>query len=297
MPRPAQAVQPQELKSAHKGVRAANRFRHGGYPVAYEGGKRLMITIEAIPNIMGHNAYDESHRKVGKIGQVYVDEVTGQPEWMTVNTGLFGTRETFVPLEPAHVEGDEVVVPFGKDQIKDAPSVEPEVEGRLSDVDEMRLYEYYGLVPGRGGTTATGTEPATAVGRDTSGPTTDDAMTRSEERLRVGKETREVGRVHLRKYVVTETEQQTVPVRKERIRVEREPITEQNIDRAMAGPEISEEEHEVVLHEERPVAATETVPVERVRLSRDTAVEEETVTGQVRKERIETDGVEEDDRL
>jgi uncharacterized protein (TIGR02271 family) len=257
-----------------------------------------MITIEAVPTIMGHNAYDSSHRKLGKIGQVFVDEATGRPEWMTINTGLFGTKETFVPLEPAQIDGDDVVVPFGKEQIKDAPSVDPEAQGQLSDVDEMRLYEHYGLVPGREGqfgTAPTGTRPSTAVGRDTSGPTTDDAMTRSEEHLRVGKETREAGRVHLRKYVVTEMEQQTVPVRKEKVRVEREPITEQNVDRAMSGPEISEEEHEVVLHEERPVAATEAVPTERVRLTKDTEVREETVSGQVRKERIETEGLEDDE--
>jgi uncharacterized protein (TIGR02271 family) len=259
-----------------------------------------MITLDTIPTIIGHNAYDSSHKKLGKIGQVYVDETTGQPEWMTIDTGLFGTRETFVPLEPAEVHGDEVVVPFAKDEVKDAPSVEPAAEGQLSEDDEMRLYEHYGMTATHGmsaGTTYGGTTaPPGAVGRDMSGPTTDDAMTRSEERLRVGKETRETGRVHLRKYVVTEEEQRTVPVRKERVRVEREPITEENVDRAMSGPEISDEEHEVVLHEERPVAATETVPVERVRLAKDTEVEEETVTGQVRKERIETDGVADDER-
>jgi uncharacterized protein (TIGR02271 family) len=259
-----------------------------------------MITIDAIPAILGHNAYDSSHKKLGKIGQVYLDDTTGQPEWMTIDTGLFGARETFVPLEPAELQGNEVVVPFAKEQIKDAPAVEPEAAGRLAEDDEMRLYEYYGMTAAYGmpsGETYSGTgAPPGAVGRDISGPTTDDAMTRSEERLRVGKETRETGRVHLRKYVVTEEEQRTVPVRKEKIRVEREPITEENIDRAMSGPEISEEEHEVVLHEERPVAATETVPVERVRLAKDTEVEEETVSGQVRKERIETDGLADDER-
>jgi uncharacterized protein (TIGR02271 family) len=258
-----------------------------------------MITIEAVPGILGHTAYDSSRKKLGTIGQVYIDDTTGQPEWMTINTGLFGTKETFVPLEPAEIQGDDIFVPFEKAQIKDAPAVEPEAGGHLSEADEMRLYDYYGIASQHGaqpGTTSTGTRPSTAVGHDTSGPTTDDAMTRSEEHLRVGKETRETGRVHLRKYVVTEMEQQTVPVRKEKIRVEREPITEENIDRAKAGPEISEEEHEVVLYEERAVAATETVPVERVRLAKDTEVEEETVSGEMRKERIETEGLEDDER-
>jgi uncharacterized protein (TIGR02271 family) len=252
-----------------------------------------MITMEAIPAVLGHTVYDSSHNKLGKIGQVYVDETTGQPEWMTVNTGLFGAKETFVPLEPAEVQGDEVMVPFQKEQIKDAPAVDTKAGDQLSEEDEIRLYEHYGM---SSGTTYTRTDAPGTVGRHTSGPTTDDAMTRSEERLRVGKETRETGRARLHKYVVTEEEQQTVPVRKEKVRVEREPITEDNIDRAASGPEISEEEHEVVLHEERPVSATETVPVERVRLSKVTEDREETVAGQVRKERIDSEGPPEDER-
>jgi uncharacterized protein (TIGR02271 family) len=89
------------------------------------------------------------------------------------------------------------------------------------------------------------------VGRDTSGPTTDDAISRSEEELRVG--TTQRGRVRLRKYVTTEQVEQTVPVRRERVRVEREPITDANLDAATSGPEISEAEHEVILREEEPV--------------------------------------------
>ena len=107
--------------------------------------------------------------------------------------------------------------------------------------------------------------------------------------MRVGTATEETGRVRLRKYVVTETVQQSVPVSHEEVRVEREPITEANIGQATSGPEISEEEHEVTLHAERPVVATEAVPVERVRLAKDRVAGEETVTGEVRKEQIETD--------
>jgi uncharacterized protein (TIGR02271 family) len=134
------------------------------------------------------------------------------------------------------------------------------------------------------------------VGHDTSGPTTDDAMTRSEEQLNVGTQTREAGRARLRKYVVTENVTQTVPVSREEVRVEREPITEANRDQALSGPAISDEEHEVVLHEERPVVQKETVPVERVRLDTDTVTEEVTVSEEVRKEQIETD-IDTDKRL
>ena len=126
-----------------------------------------------------------------------------------------------------------------------------------------------------------------AVGHDTSGPTTDQAMTRSEEELHVGTETRERGRARLRKYVVTENVTQTVPVSREEVRIEREPITEANAPAAHDGPAISEEEHEVVLHEERPVVGKETVAKERVRMDTETHRDQEQVSDEVRKEQIE----------
>jgi uncharacterized protein (TIGR02271 family) len=127
-------------------------------------------------------------------------------------------------------------------------------------------------------------------GHDTSGPTTDEAMTRSEEQLRVGTQQVEAGRARLRKYVVTENVTQTVPVSHEEVRIEREPITEANRPSATDGPAISEEEHEVVLHAEQPVVQKEAVPVERVRLGTETVREEQTVSDEVRKEQIDTHG-------
>ncbi|MEU4675196.1 YsnF/AvaK domain-containing protein, partial [Amycolatopsis sp. NPDC023774] len=123
------------------------------------------------------------------------------------------------------------------------------------------------------------------------GPTTDDAMTRSEERLRVGTQREQTGRAALRKYVVTETQQVSVPVTHEEVRVEREPITEANAAAALDGPAISEEEHEMTLHAERPVVETEAVPVERVRLAKDEVTETETVSAEVREEHIDTGGL------
>ena len=114
-------------------------------------------------------------------------------------------------------------------------------------------------------------------------------MTRSEEELRVGTAERERGRVRLRKHVVTENVQQTVPVRREEVRVEREPITGENIDDAMSGPEISEDEHEVVLHEEEPVVEKRTVAKERVRLGTETHEDEREVSEEIRKEQIDVD--------
>jgi len=124
---------------------------------------------------------------------------------------------------------------------------------------------------------------------DTSGTKTDEAMTVSEERLRVGTEKRESGRARLRKYVVTENVTKTVPVSHEEVRVEREPITDANVGAAKSGPDISEEEHEVVLREERPVVEKDVVPTERVRLTKKTSTHDQTVSGEVRKEQVDTD--------
>jgi uncharacterized protein (TIGR02271 family) len=242
----------------------------------------------------GRELVDREGDKIGTVVELYLDQETDQPEWVTVKTGLFGSKVTFVPIQQATTRGEDVQVPFEKAQVKDAPNIDP--EGALSQDEEARLYDHYGmsysegrsdsgLPEGAGGDAARG-----AVGRDTSGPTTDDAMTRSEEELRVGTTEREAGRVRLRKYVVTEQVQQTVPVRREEVRLEREPITDANVDRAMAGPEISEEEHEVVLHEEEVVTEKRAVPKERVRLDKDTVTDEQTVSEEVRKEQIEAEG-------
>ncbi len=115
-------------------------------------------------------------------------------------------------------------------------------------------------------------------------------MTRSEEQLKVGTEQVETGRARLRKHVVTEQQTVTVPVSREEVRVEREPITDANRDQAVAGPDISEEEHEIVLTEERPVVHKEAVPVERVRLGKETVTDQHEVSEEVRKEHIETEG-------
>jgi uncharacterized protein (TIGR02271 family) len=134
------------------------------------------------------------------------------------------------------------------------------------------------------------TDDERKLGYDVSGPTSDEAMTRSEEELRVGTTHQERARARLKKYVVTEQVQQTVPVQREEVRIEREPITETNVDRAMDGPAISEEEHEVVLHEERPVVEKQAVPKERVRLSKENVTDDVEVSEEVRKEQIEHEG-------
>jgi uncharacterized protein (TIGR02271 family) len=169
-------------------------------------------------------------------------------------------------------------------------------DGHLSEAEEQELWRHYGLDydPGYATRTAGYTDrdvdERDTVGRDVSGPTTDDAMTRSEEELAVGTQARERGRARLRKYVTTEEQQATVPVQREEVRVEREPITDANLDAATSGPEISEAEHEVVLREEEPVVEKRAVPRERVRLDNETVTEERQVAEEVRKEQIEVEG-------
>jgi uncharacterized protein (TIGR02271 family) len=281
-----------------------------------------MLNRENLEDLLNRsgNVVGSDGAKIGSIGQLYADDDTGEPTWVTVKTGLFGTSESFVPVEGAHSQGDDLVVPYTKEHVKDAPRVD--ADGHLTPEEEDRLYTHYD----RGARTYTeatsdrdrdvdlqgdadlnaGTPTAGigadrdtydrdeaargTVGRDTSGPTTDDAMTRSEEQLHVGKERETTGRARLRKYVTTENVTRTIPVEREEVRVEREPITDANRGAALDGPAISEEEHEVVLHEERPVVEKEAVPVERVRLDKDVVRDDVTVNEEVRKENIETDG-------
>ncbi|WPU10520.1 PRC and DUF2382 domain-containing protein [Pseudarthrobacter oxydans] len=277
-----------------------------------------MLNRENIENLLtkGGNVIGSDGEKIGSIGQLYADDDTGEPTWVTAKTGLFGTSQSFVPVEGAHSQGDDLVVPYSKEHVKDAPRVD--VDGHLTPEEEDRLYTYYergartysesqddvdlqGDADLNAGTPTAGIDSDRradrgTVGHDTSGPTTDDAMTRSEERLHVGTERETTGRARLRKYVTTENVTKTVPVQREEVRLEREPITDANRGSALSGPDISEEEHEVVLHEERPVVQKEAVPVERVRLDKDVVHDDVTVNEEVRKEHIDADGVDRDGR-
>jgi len=217
-----------------------------------------------------------------------------------VTSGLFGTKSNFVPLAGASPDGEEVRANVTKDQVKDAPGVE--ADGELSEQEEERLFEYYGVPYTQEGSVTAQGQPAggeeraptdrESVGRDVSGPETDEAMTRSEEELHVGTRQRETGRARLRKYVVTENVTKTVPVQREEVRIEREPITDENRGAAMTGGDLTEEEHEVTLHEDEVVVDKQAVPKERVRMGKETVSEEREVAEEVRKEQIETEGAE-----
>ena len=235
-----------------------------------------MTTTEELQDMEGQTAVDMNGAKLGKIGQIYVDDQTGQPLWVTITTGMFGTKQSFAPLHGSRPDGGDLHLAVTKDMVTDAPGVE--ADGHIEDSENEALYTYYdGYLGGRDG----------IQGHDTSGPATDDAMTRSEERLHVGTEQADAGRARLRKYVVTENVTQTVPVSHEEVRLEREPVTDANRGAAVSGSDISEEEHEVTLRAERPAVNKETVPVERVRLGTETVTEDHEVSETLRKEQID----------
>ncbi|MDQ6658002.1 MAG: PRC and DUF2382 domain-containing protein [Actinomycetota bacterium] len=254
----------------------------------------MSVNVQDPSELMGADVYGPDNDKLGKIDTVFLDNETSQVAWAAVKTGMFGTNVSLVPLNDASFDSGSLHVPYSKDQIKDAPN--HDADQALSKSDEDELYRHYQIGGGQQATdTSTSNRDrrdmagdAGVEGRDTSGPTTDDAMTRSEERLNVGTQQVETGRARLRKYIVTENVTQTVPVSHEEVRVEREPITDANRGDAMSGSDLTEEEHEIVLTAEQAVVQKETVPVERVRLGTETVTGEQQVDAEVRKEEIET---------
>jgi len=264
------------------------------------------LTLDDVKTWRGKNVVGPDGSKIGTLEDIYLDRQTGEPQWAAIKTGLFGTNVSFAPLEGTSPTGDDLQIGFDKDRIKGAPNIA--ADGELSVEEERQLYEYYGVggygdwdqttdrteqymgAEERFATDSTPQGTPGTVGNDVSGPETDNAMTRSEEEVRVGTTQREIGRARLRKYIVSENVTETVPVTREEVRVEREPITEANMGNATSGPELSEEEHEVTLRAEEPVVEKRVVPKERVRLDRDTVTEQETVSADVRKEEIEIEG-------
>ncbi len=262
-----------------------------------------MLSQDQVQQVVGAEAYGSDGEKIGKVGQIFLDDQTGEPVFATVNTGLFGMNENFVPMTNASISQGRLDVGFDKELVKGAPNVSPD-DGHLSPEEEQALYDYYGIAYSGGETypeSTGGVDETTYSTTDTErsgygaeqSDRTDDSMTRSEEQVRIGK-TREVtGRARLRKYVVTENVTITVPVRREKAVLESVPIGEGDFDDdsgdIVEGAAL-EGSPEILLSEEVPVVETVVRPVERVRLGTEQYVENETVTEEVRKERIEVQG-------
>ena len=275
----------------------------------------------------GRKVVDKAGEPVGKIEEIYQDQLSGEPEWALVHTGLFGSRSHLVPLTGASPDGEDVRVQVLKEQVRAAPTLEATEE--LSQPQERRLFAHYDMhyaePPPETAIAGQGRAPIdrTAHGRAVDGgpvvPTASrpaatraaasdladhpvpprseprpdgragEAITRSEEELRIGLERRERGRVRLRKYVVTEQVTKTVPVRREVLRVEREPITEPSRRGTLPESRITEEEHEVLLYKEEPIVEKRVVPKERVRLHREIVEDQREISEELRREQIETD--------
>jgi hypothetical protein len=195
---------------------ATSHYQQAASPFGGPEGKEARVPdIETVDTWQGRTLLDRDGGRIGTINAIYLDDRTGQPEWALVNTGLFGAKSSFVPLAQAFQSDDDVLVPCDKQLVLDAPRIDP--DGHLSEAEERQLWRHYGLdYDTTDRSVATG---RARLGRATSGPSTDDAMTRSEEHLRVSTTQRERGRVRLRKYATTEQ------VRKEQIEVQDEDET------------------------------------------------------------------------
>ena len=279
--------------------------------------RERMFNDKDFDSILNATVFDCDGEKVGKVGQLYLDDQTGRPNWVTVNTGLFGMSESFVPLDDTMtLNGDRIEVPYEKALIKDAPRID--ADGHIAPEQEQQLYSYYqrsyDVTHGDRDTAVLGADvgdndlrdnerrdadlrddvhaDSATLGADRRGDVHTDltdtaSLTASEERLNVGTEEHEAGRVRLRTYTTTEQETVTVPVEKEVLSVERE-----SVDSVREGTldDHHDTDEEIVLREERPVVSKEVHDVERVNVGKETVTEQQQVTGEVAKEHIEVEG-------
>src|SRR5215211_4035622 len=231
----------------------------GNRPATQPTRRSTMATLQEIETWRGRTLVDRDGDKIGTIEDVYLDRSSGEPEWVAVKTGLFGSNVSFVPIRDASAAGDDVRVSHEKDLVKDAPNVD--ADGELSPEEERRLYQHYGRSDYDEWTETSEDRTETVLGRDDRDFRGDrDFDDRDRDAAgTVGRDTSG-------------------------------PTTDANVDEALDGPAISEEEHEVTLHTEEPVVEKRAVPKERVRLDKDVVTDEETVSDEVRKERIEAEG-------
>lgn len=103
-------------------------------------------TEERLLQLFQSTVYGPEGQKLGRVGQVYLDDQTQDPNWVTVKTGFFGTKEFFVPLDLAEFEEKKITVPYTKEQVTSAPRTE--IDQNLSPSEEDDLYVHY-QVPDR----------------------------------------------------------------------------------------------------------------------------------------------------
>jgi len=247
------------------------------------------MTMEMLQEAHGLPVVAADGDKIGTVEEIFYDDETRKPEWVGIGTGFFGTKRVLVPVERAEVAGDALRVPFAKDHVKDAPDIDGD---QISQETERELYAYYGLSYSERRSESGLPEGALDTGLSGSSPDSDGdtpsgpaSVTRSEEELRVGTRTVGAGQARLRKWVETEPVQEQVEVQHETAYVTREAI-----DQPVSGAEIGTEEIDVPLRGEEVVAQKQTVAKERIGLEKDVRTETETVTDEVRKERVAVEG-------
>lgn len=255
------------------------------------------MTNKNIHDLSTATAYDSDNEKLGAVTEVFINDATGQPDFVEVGHGLFGMNSSLVPLRGHRLDADDLHLAFPKDRIKDAPSIDADVH--LDPQQLEALYRHYGLEstqdienyddPARDAQLADRTGTGVTPPLQDRGTEEGGALTRSEERLNVSKDRETTGEARLRKYVVHDTETVEVPVEREEVRVERTPIDPD--EAANYRGDISEGEASVTLHEERVQVSKDSVPVEKVNLDKEKVTDTETVTEDVAKEKIETEGV------
>lgn len=272
--------------------------------------RAIMITLDQIKDSMNTsaNVLSDDGAVLGPMGQLYVDDATGEPSWVTVATHKTGNPESFAPLQGAVLDGRDVRLPYSHTKVYDSPKVSQ--DGHLSPEEEQYLLRYYGLMASKDEELASRerTVSDTPTPARSSRPEGDNAMTRSEEQLRVGTEIRETERVRLVKRVVTEEVTMTVQIRREELVVERVPVRDGGpfyddgrnsyteperqrlydaVDTAFNGNVV-----EVVLYEEKPRVEVDVIPIERVQVRREVHTQDEVISAPVRKEVIETERIE-----
>jgi hypothetical protein len=99
-----------------------------------------MTTPQEPEQYIHRAAVDAEGSRIGKISQVYLDDKTGQPLWALVETGLFGTRQSFAPIHGSRFDGELVVLAVSKEQVKGAPNIDRDEQLSESEQDALRQY-------------------------------------------------------------------------------------------------------------------------------------------------------------
>ena len=250
-----------------------------------------------LDQLQNATVYATDGEKIGTVGQVYLDDVTNEPTFVTVKTGLFGANETFVPLQQAQTTADGITVPYEKAFVKDAPNVD--ADGSLTPQEEQRIYEYYSMEYAGAATdrrdVVTETERRDVVtdtdrrdvATDRRADSDADSVVVKDEHMKVGTERQATGRVRLRKQSYTTTETVEVPVTREEVVVERVAVDPNSPEARTAD---RDGEVEVTTYAETPVVE-KTVEAEKVSLGKRAVQETETVSEELRHEDVKIDGM------